>query len=401
MSGTRHSGSIHKLAHAEKSRRDVLRGAGAIGLLGLLTACGTRGLASANPSAALDRSAQERFMTWGNWSAYLDTADDGVGHPTLDAFIKKSGIDVQYREDIEDMQTFIGKIQGQMSLGKDVGYDIVVLTDWMASRMIRFGFVQDLDLARIPNMANLLPALKKVDFDPGRTKSLTWQTGFAGLAWNTDRIRGGIQSVEDLWKPELKGRISVVSEFRDTIGVLMLAQGVDPSSDSWGDDEFDTAIDTLQKHVSSGQIRQIQGNSYTQALASGDALAVIGWAGDVMQLNFEAEGEAYGFALPDSGGMLFSDNLMVPIGSPHKANAEKLFDYYYEPAVAAQVAAYVNYVCPVVGAREEMAKIDESLVDNELIFPSDKTLGNTRVFRTLTKTEEQRYQQKFNAVMGT
>lgn len=385
---------------ASASRRELLRGAGAIGVLGLLSACGTRGLASANPSAADDLSAREQFLTWGNWSSYLDTADNGVDHPSLEAFSRRTGIDVDYREDIDDMQTFVGKIQGQLALGKDVGYDIVVLTDWMASRMIRFGFVQDLDPARIPNMSNLLPQLRNVDFDPDRTKSLTWQSGFAGLAWNTDRIPAGIKSVDDLWDPDLKGRISILSEMRDTMGVMLLAEGVDPSADDWGDDEFDTAIDTLQKHVSSGQVRQIQGNSYTQALASGDALAVIGWAGDIMQLNIEAEDEAFGFALPDSGGMLFSDNLMVPIGSAHKANAEKLFDYYYEPAVAAQVAAYVNYVCPVVGAREEMARIDESLVDNELIFPSDETLANTRVFRTLSKAEEQRYQEKFNAVMG-
>src|SRR5699024_6963007 len=142
--------------------------------------------------------------------------------------------------------------------------------------------------------------------------------------------------------------VEVLDEMRDTMGLMLLAQGVDIAG-KWGDAEFGKALEDLEKQISSGQIRQVRGNSYKEDLISGDALAVFCWSGDITQLNFE-NGEKWAFALPDSGGTLWSDNLMVPIGSPHKKNAETLMDYYYQPEVAAEVAAWVNYISPVQGA---------------------------------------------------
>lgn len=137
----------------------------------------------------------------------------------------------------------------------------------------------------------------------------------------------------------------MLSEFRDTLGLIMLEQGVDIEKD-FSNDQFGAAIEVLEKQLSSGQIRQVKGNDYKEDLVSGDAIAVIGWSGDITQINFES-GDKWQFAIPESGGSLWSDNLLVPIGSPHKENAETLMNYYYDPAVAAEVAAYVNYICPV------------------------------------------------------
>ena len=150
---------------------------------------------------------------------------------------------------------------------------------------------------------------------------------------------------------------------------------------------------------SDGQIRQVKGNSYKEDLISGDALAVICWSGDITQLNFE-NGDKWEFALPDAGGTLWSDNLMVPIGAPHKANAEALMDFYYDPKNAATVAAYVNYICPVQGAREEMEKIDPELVENPLIFPSDDYLAKAHVFRSLSADEETDFTNRFQKAIG-
>jgi len=274
----------------------------------------------------------------------------------------------------------------------------VCLTDWMVSRLIGLGYVQKLDHSKIPNISNLSPSLAKPDFDDGRHYSLPWQSGFAGIAWNREKLPNGLKSVSDLWDPALKGKVGVLSEMRDTIGLIMMEQGVDISSKSWGDAQFTKAIDEFRTHVKSGQIRNIKGNSYADDLKSGDTVAAIVWSGDVTSINGEVGGDKFGFAIPDSGGTLWSDNYVVPIGSSKKANAEKLMNYYYEPEVAATVAAYVNYITPVVGAKEAMAKIDPTLVDNQLIFPDEDTLAKVKIFRTLTNAEQSKYTVEFESV---
>ncbi|MDP3209054.1 MAG: spermidine/putrescine ABC transporter substrate-binding protein, partial [Rhodoglobus sp.] len=308
------------------SRRHVLQGAG-IGAGALaLAACAPTSAGA--PTPAEDISATDKSVTWSNWPAYIDEDDDG-NYPTLVRFQEQTGISVDYKIDIDDNNTYYGTIKDQLALGQDTGADTFCLTEWMVARLIRFGSVQDLDEANIPNKKNLTPALLNPDFDPGRMKSLPWQNGFAGLAWNTDEIPGGLQSVDDLWKPELKGKVTVLSEMRDTMGVLMLANGVDISGEAWGSDEFNAAIAVLEENVTSGQIFGIKGNEYMQDFVSGDALAAIAWSGDITVLNAEAGYEKWKFALPDSGGTLWGDTFVVPMGSPRKANAEALMNYYY------------------------------------------------------------------------
>ena len=387
---------VRRAQSADVSRRHFLTGVlGAAGAAAVLAACGTGGTTSNGTGGAGGASGPLR---WANWTLYLDQSEDGKSYPTLEQFIASSGIDVQYSEDIEDNDSFYGKVKGQLANGQDIGYDIVTLTDWMAARWIREGYTTEWDRAAMPNTANLLPNLENVDFDPGRTHSLTWQSGFAGLAWDTTKIPGGLGSVSDLWDPSLKGRVEVLSEMRDTIGLIMLEQGVDPST-HWGDNEFANALDVLKAQISSGQIRQVRGNSYAQDLVSGDAIAVIGWSGDIMALNLEND-DRFKFALPDAGGTLWSDNLMVAKTSSRLTDAEKLIDFYYDPKIAAQVAAWVNYITPVEGAQQAMEDVDPSLVDNELIFPSASTLANAHVFRTLTPDEEDSYNGQFLDAIG-
>jgi spermidine/putrescine transport system substrate-binding protein len=288
-------------------------------------------------------------------------------------------------------------VKDQLALGQDIGADLVCLTDWMVSRLINFGYVQNFDLSKIPNAKNLTPSLKNVDFDPGRKKSLPWQGGFAGICWNKDKVPGGLKSVDDLWDPSLKGRIGVLSEMRDTIGLIMMQAGVDISS-KWADSKFDDAIDVFRKQVNDGQIRNIKGNAYLEDLKSEDTLAAICWSGDITVINAEA-GDKWEFAIPEAGGTLWNDNFVIPIGSQKKSASEELINYYYQPEVAAEVAAWVNYITPVVGAKEAMVAIDPTLADNQLIFPDEKTLSNTKVFRTLTGAEESKFGAAFQAVL--
>jgi spermidine/putrescine transport system substrate-binding protein len=376
------------------SRRGMLKGAG-VGAAALALAACSSG-APAKLKAAKDKSDSDKIVRWDNWALYLDV-DEAGKYPTLEAFQKKTGIKATYTEAVDDNNTYYGKVKDQLKLGQDIGCDTVCLTDWMVDRLIRFGYTQELDEANIPNKKNLVPALANVDFDPGRKMSLPWQGGFAGIAWNKDELPGGLKSVSDLWDKSLKGRVGVLSEMRDTMGCIMQDLGTQIDG-KWGDAEYTAAIDVLQKQVDDGQIRNIKGNSYKEDLQNGDTLAAIVWSGDITQLNAEA-GDHWEFAIPDKGGTLWNDNFVIPIGSPHKKNAETLINYYYDPEVAAQVAAYVNYIPPVVGTKEAMMALDPELADNQLIFPSDKTLSNTHVFRSLSSSEEQKYGTQFQAIL--
>ncbi len=398
---------IRRLAGTTTGRRQFLSAAGIGAATLALAACspagaagsGGGGAAAGRPTLkpAKDISATDKSMVWANWSYYLDQDDKGK-YPTLEAFQKQSGIKVTYDVAVDDNNTYYAKVKDQLALGQDIGADTVCLTDWMVSRLIGQGYLQRLDHAKIPNEKNLLANLQHPDFDPHRDFSLPWQSGFAGLAWNKKKLPSGISSVGELWDPKLKGRVGVLSEMRDTIGILMLSQGVDISSKSWGDKEFTAAIELFKKQVDSGQIRNIKGNSYADDLKNEDTLAAIVWSGDITQINGEIGSDKFGFALPDTGGTLWSDNYIVPIGAKHKSNAEELINYYYEPEVAAQVAAYVNYITPVQGAQEAMKKVDPSYVDNQLIFPDASTLAKAKIFRTLTNAESQKYSAQFEAV---
>ncbi|WP_235508276.1 PotD/PotF family extracellular solute-binding protein [Agromyces sp. Soil535] len=387
------------IAHARQAqlnRRTLLAGAGA-GVSALaLAACSTGGGGQTKPTPADDKSSSDKTLNWANWAAYIDEDEDG-NYPTLVAFTEETGIDVTYDVAVDDNNTYYGKVKDQLALGQDIGADTVCLTDWMVDRWIRFGYTQELNHDNIPNLANLTPALQDPDFDPGRKFSVPWQGGFAGIAWNKDAIPGGLASVEDLWNSELKGRVGVLSEMRDTIGLIMLQNGVDISGE-WGDAEFEEANELLREQVESGQVRNIKGQSYLEDLKNEDTLAAIVWSGDITVINAEA-GDHWEFAIPTAGGTLWNDNFLVPVGSPRKTNAETLINYYYEPEVAAEVAAWVNYITPVVGAKEAAVAIDPELAENQLIFPNEETLSQAHIFRSLTPAEEQKYQAAFQTIL--
>ncbi|PJJ72701.1 spermidine/putrescine transport system substrate-binding protein [Diaminobutyricimonas aerilata] len=379
---------------AQLSRRSLMT-AGGLGAAALtLSACAQGG--NEPPKPAEDKSDSDKRLVWANWPGYMDEDDEG-NYPTLERFIEQTGIDVTYNVDVDDNNTYYAKVRDQLALGQDIGADTVCLTEWMVARLVRLGYVQELEHDNIPNIKNLTPSLADPDFDPGRKKSLPWQGGFAGIAWNVDELPQGLASVSDLWAPELKGRVGVLSEMRDTIGVIMLDEGLDITD--FDDADFEKGLDVFREHVESGQIRNVKGNAYLEDLANGDTLAAICWSGDITTLNAEEGREKWKFAIPAAGGTIWNDTFVVPIGSTRKTNAETLMNYYYEPEVAAEVAAWVNYVTPVVGAKEAAAAIDPALAENQLIFPDDETLSTVHAFRTLTSAEEQKYGSDFQSVL--
>jgi len=385
---------VQQARQSQVSRRALLSTGGAAAATLALAACSTGG--AAKPTAAPDESDSDKSLNWANWAAYIDEADDG-SYPTLERFEQETGISVKYMIDVDDNNSYYGKVKDQLALGQDIGADTVCLTDWMAGRWIKFGYTQELDHANIPNISNLLPTLQEPDFDPGRANSLPWQGGFAGICWNKEKLPDGLTSVNDLWNPELKGRVGVLSEMRDTIGLIMLQEGIDISGD-FSDEEFSRAVEIFRTHVESGQIRNVKGTSYLEDLTNEDTLAAIVWSGDITVINAEA-GDKWEFMIPEGGGTIWNDNFVVPIGSSRKTNAETLMNYYYEPEVAAEVAAWVNFITPVAGAKEAMQAIDPELAENQLIFPDEETLATVKAFRTLTSEQEQKYGAEFQSVL--
>ena len=371
------------------SRRGVLAGAGGLGAAGLLAACG----------GGSDSGDSANSVRWGNWPLYLDYDEDTKKYPTLDKFSEQTGITAEYFEDYNDNDEFYGKVQAQLKLGEDIGYDVVTPTDWMAARWIRLGYTQKFDAANIPNKSNILDSLASPSFDPNREQSLTWQGIMAGFGWNTAKNPKGIRTLEELFAPQNKGKIVVLSEMRDTIGIILLAQGVNLQTVT--EDQYMNAVDYMAKQISDGWIRGVKGNEYAEDLTSGDATAVIGWSGDMFILKAENEGK-FDFAIPESGGTISGDNLMIPstASAEGKANAEKLINFYYDPAIAAEVAAYVNYVCPVKGAQAEMEKIAPELASSPFIFPDDAMSKRLNVFRSLTPAEETSWTEAFQKAAG-
>jgi spermidine/putrescine transport system substrate-binding protein len=389
------------------SRRTLVRGLLAGGALvasgGALAACGTKPAKKTESEKAAcvgaDASATEKKLSWSNWPLYIDVdANDDKKRPSLDAFTAKTGIAVTYTEDVNDNNEFFGKVRNQLQACQSIDRDVMVLTDWMASRVVNLGWVQPFDPAKTPNFTkNVLPTLRNRPWDKAMTHAAPWQSGLTGIAYN-GAVTKEVRTIDELLtRPDLKGKVAVLTEMRDTVGLVLLSMGKDPANVT--DADFDAALEKLKKAVDSGQIRKFTGNDYKEDLAKGDLAACIAWSGDVIQLSAE-EGSKVAFVTPEEGLIVWSDNLLIPAPATHKANAEQLIDYYYDPAVAAQVAATVNYICPVQGAQDAMQKINPDLASNPLIFPDAATLAKTHSFKALTEDEDKKYAAKFEAVSG-
>ncbi len=387
------------------SRRGFLRGTAASGAViagaGVLSACGTPAakVASANQAATIDRSDTDKIVNFSNWPSYIDVDDKvATDHPTLDQFKKDTGITVSYVEDINDNQTFYAKIQPQLRAGQDTGRDLIVMTDWMAARLVKQNYVQKIDHKNTPNLPGNIIAgpLHAPEWDPKRDFSAPWQSGLTGICYDKKKTKA-VTTVKDLLtRPDLKGKIAVLTEMRDTIGLIMLDQGKDPAN--FTDDDFNAAIAMLQTAKDSGQIRSFTGNEYIQSIEKGDLVACLAWSGDVIAM--QADHPEMTWSPPEAGVMQWADNMLIPNKCQHKKDAELVMNYYYDPKIAAQLAAYVNYICPVAGAQEAMQAIDPELAKNPLIFPTDADRKNFHSFKALNDADTTKYEKLFAQVTG-
>jgi spermidine/putrescine transport system substrate-binding protein len=329
-------------------------------------------------------------VVFSNWPLYIDKA-------VIKDFNREFDATLKYTEDINDNNEFFGKVRQSLEQKDSIGRDLVALTDWMAARWIRLGYVEGIDRDNVPNAANLTDNLTNPDWDKGRKFSLPWQSGMTGIGYNK-KLAGEVTSFEQLFDPKFKGKITLLSEARDTLGNILWMQGKNPSQANV--DDLLGACDYLDEQNRKGQIRKFTGNDYTTDLAKGNIVACEAWSGDMVQL--KADNPDLEFVIPEEGGMIWSDNMMIPIKAPHPYGAEVAMNYFYDPEVAAKICAYVNYVSPVKGVQEILAKDKETaeLAENPLVFPDDETRSRLALAPTLTVEEEQQMNERFEQVIG-
>ncbi len=384
------------------SRRSLLGALGA-GVTGLaLSACGVPPARVApGDRARSDLSEAEPRVDFANWPLYIDVDEDTSRRPTLDAFTRRTGISVRYREENNDNDEFFGKIGPSLINRQETGRDLVVVSDWMAARFVRLGWVQEMDRSRQPNVARHLdPQLLDPAFDQGRRSSVPWQSGITGIAYDRRRLGREIRATADLWADDLRGRVTLLSGLDEAFGMLMQGDGVDITR--WRADDFHRMCEHVEELVDRRHIRRFTGNDYIKDLASGDVLACQAYSGDVIQL--QADNPDIAFVVPEEGGELWSESLLIPNRARHKANAERLVDHYYDPETAAALAAWVNYVCPVPAAREVLASSGDeetaALAEDPLIFPDAAMRARLAIARDITPRERRELARRWNTMVG-
>jgi spermidine/putrescine transport system substrate-binding protein len=390
---------FERLLRNPLTRRRILQrgaaGALSASALAYLAACGTDEPSSGDSSEEAKPIAKGEIadsLYVANWPLYIDEKRD-----SLQKFQDEYGTKIKYVEEINDNNEFFGKVRQQYDQGQSGGRDIHVVTDWMAARMIRLGYVQMFDKSAIPTAhKNVIERLKSPPFDPQREFSMPWQSGLTGIIYRKDLVKREPKSVDDLFDPAYKGKVTMLTEMRDTVGIVAASMGADPEKASV--DEFMKAIDKIQEGADSGQIRGFTGNEYIKDIPKGDSVVIIGWSGDAVQL--KADNPNIEFILPETGGHLWTDNMQIPVGAPHAFTAEKFIDFVYRPEIQAPIAAYVNYICPVNGVKEILQKDDPELAENQLIFPDEAFLEDTFIFRGLKPEEERELDDAFQRVIG-
>jgi spermidine/putrescine transport system substrate-binding protein len=373
------------------TRNELLRRGAAGGALlafpSLLAACG-----GGDGGGSSDGGEVKDVLNFANWPLYIDTKKP----TTLQQFTQDTGIKVNYYEEINDNAEYFAKVQGPLSQGNGIDRDIFVFTDnsRFPGLLVTQGWVEPLDKDLIPNITNLVAAQASPPFDPKREYSLPWQSGMTGIAWNED-VTGPVTSIQQLLEdPDLKGKVTMLQEMADSVGLVMLQNGDDPGKVT--DETFNNAISAVQAAVDSGQIRRFTGNDYTQPLTKGDLAAAVAWSGDVVQLL--ADNPRLKWAVPESGGMIWTDNMLIPKGGS-SPTASTYMNFVYDPKIAAKLAAAITYVTPVKGAKEELAKTDPETANNPLIFPDDNTLSQVKQFDSVALDNEE-YITLWQGVLG-
>jgi spermidine/putrescine transport system substrate-binding protein len=362
----------------------------------LVTGCGGSGGIESAPTGSGEQADAsgpvEGKLTISQWPLYIDPGKNG----TIAEFERKTGVQVDYIEDINDNNEFFGKLQPQLAKGESGGRDLITVSDWLAKQMYDLGYVQKLDYSKLPNVRkNLIEPLRHPAADPKREFTVPWQSGMTGLIVNTE-LAPNVNSICDLFDPKYKGKVDMLSELRDTVPMTLKCMGIDP--DHATTSQWLAAVAKVKAAADSGQIRRFTGNDYIRDLSSGDVDFVLGWSGDAIQM--QKDDPNIKFVMPKEGCMLWSTSMEIPTGAPNVAAAEAWMNFVYDPKVQADIAEYVNYVTPVKGVKEILAKRDPKLAKSKLIFPTKAYTRNCTFEPVLDGEQGREVTKAFNAVVN-
>lgn len=388
---------IWEMLQGGVSRRQFLnRSAMAAGGLALgsslLAACAPKDGGKGKDSTATTAAAPgggSKEVRISNWPLYIDTA-------TVADFEKATGIKATYTEDINDNNEFFAKIEEPLKRGQSIDRDIIVLTDWMAGRVISLGYAAPLNDSQFPNKANLVDGVKNVSWDPGRKYTVPWLSGMTGIGYNPKKTGREITSINDIFDPKFKGKVTMLTEMRDTLGLVMLGLGKDPVNCTL--DDAKAAAAKIKKARLAGQVRKFTGNDYAADLAAGNIAIAIAWSGDIQGL--AADNPDLRWIAPSEGAMLYSDNMIIPKVSDRQDAAMAWINYCYDPAHSAQIVAAAPYLSDVKGAGEALAKIKPDLAKSPLVNPPDELRARLHVFRGLDDAEDKAFNQVFQDAIG-
>jgi spermidine/putrescine transport system substrate-binding protein len=395
------------------SRRSALRGAGLLSASAVLAACGVSGTSEEEkPQASGFWASQTKagVLDFANWPLYMDTAKVGgkTVYPTLQQFTKASGIKVNYKEVIQENDAFLGRINPSLKAGQDPGWDLIVITNGgPIEKLIRQGFLTELDHSKLPNFEkNAAVAFKNPSYDPGNKFTLAWQSGLTGLAYNPKLTKREITSFQDLFDPAFKGKITMFGDKTDFPTLTMIGIGIDPEKST--EDDWRRAAEEMKKLKP--QLREFIDNAgEAEVLASGNAWISMAYSGDIYQLNNSGSPDIK-FVIPKEGAALWTDNMAIPKGAKHPLDAITYMDYVYQPDVAAKLAESIAYITPVPAAKEQLQakegqssgeekKTLESLIASPLVFPSETDLTKAKRYRVLTVEEEQVWDRIFQPII--
>lgn len=384
------------------SRRDMLRhltvGAGAL----TLVACGTEGTAPPDTGEEetddLTTTEKNGVLNFANWPAYIDKSKGKS--PTIEQFQAASGIKVNYKEVINDNLSFFGTIREPLANGQPTEWDLIVVTDWLIGKMARLGYLETLDHRLLGNFeANAGEIYKDPSYDPGNAHSVPWQSGITGIAYNPEITGREITSVEDLFDPAFEGKVGMMTEMRDTMNLVILGAGVDPQEATIEDAE--AAQQKLLEQRDKGIVRQYYGNDYVQPLANGDLALTMAWSGDVLGKTLGANSKIQ-FIVPEEGGILWVDNMAIPQNAANPIDAHEMMNFVYQPDIAAQMTAWINYISPVPAAQPILQKADDAytkqVANSPLVFPTPEMESRLHSYKNLDEEEEAEWQGLFDEV---
>ncbi|GAS87871.1 polyamine ABC transporter substrate-binding protein [Mycolicibacterium brisbanense] len=387
---------LARLAANPTSRRRFLGGGAAAAaalVLGpsFLAACGSSNKASSPSSSAPpdDGTPASGNLRISNWPLYMAPG-------FVDAFQKASGLTVDYREDFNDNEQWFAKVKEPLSRKQDIGADLVVPTQFMALRLNGLHWLNEIRDSRVPNKKNLRPDLLNAQVDPGRKYTAPYMTGMVGLAYNKTATGRDITKVEDLWDPAFKGRVSLLSDTQDGLGMIMQSQGNSPENPT--KEGVQKAVDLVREQKDKGQIRRFTGNDYADDLAAGNIAVAQAYSGDVVQL--QADNPNLHFVVPEAGGDWFIDTMVIPYTTQNQKGAEAWINYVYDRPNYAKLVAFTQYVPVLTDMAEELDKINPTLSKNPLINPPAETLAKLKSWAALTDEQTQEFNAMYAAVTG-